>query len=62
MNKNQTALEERIQDYGMKLAQQALWSADRIRQIADAALAHCQAPTTKEEQEQLHRMLRRWGK
>jgi len=54
MNKNQTALEELIQDYGQKLAQQALWSAQRVTLISLAALAHCQSPTTEEEQEELN--------
>ena len=53
-NQNQTAPEELIQYYGVKLAQQALWSPARITLIAMAALAHCKTPTTEEEQDELN--------
>ena len=38
------AREELIQHYGLKLAQQALWSPETIKQIAEHALTHCTKP------------------
>ena len=39
-----TKREELIREYGLKLAQQALWSPGTVRQIAEHALTHCEAP------------------
>lgn len=44
-----TKKDELIQEYGLKLAQQALWSPVRVREIAECALSHCDAPTCTKE-------------
>ncbi len=60
-----TKREELIREYGLKLAQQALWSPGTVRRIAEHALTHCDVPVPPDAaalEERIGDLLaRQWG-